>query len=889
MSVRRRMSRGRVPAGPDSIVKNTASSFAAQLTTASLTAVLTVFLVRALGPAEYGLFALTVGIGSISIAFADFGISSSTARFVAERRARHDEVGALIADSLKLKLVVTGFVCAAIAALASVIAHAYGDPRLTWPLRGMAIATFGQSMFLMLLAVSTALGRAAVNVRLVATESALELSASVALVLAGAGAAGAAFGRAGGYVLGAAIAGAAVLRLTGRGRLPFWRRPQRATVRRVGGYAGAVFVIDVAHTVSSNLNVLLLGAFVGSAASGTFQAPWKLITLIQYVGLSTANGVAPRLARRPGHEPNVGALHAAIRGLIGFQCLLLAPAIVWAGPITGVLLGRGYAGSADALTALAPYIFLSGLAPLLTNGITYFGQARRRLPISITTVALTAAGGLILIPRHGLVGAALATDIGYGFYTLAHLWLCHRLLGLRLGTLAWSLACGLTAAAAMALVLALVGTSHLSPLDWLKGGAGGLAAYVGMLVFSREIRWPDIVRAARATSSLARRAVRALRAARLRPVAGPLPATANGGPAADVLESSPVSAQAAALEVAREAVARAAQAAAPPLPPAADPGRRRARLRTLVAGPRAAAESPAAAPPGSVGGGVHATSGTVAGRRSPAAEPPEWVRRAVAAPLAGAPESPPARSPAAEPPERTRPEAAPPPAAGGDRHANHRTHSAAADPPDWMRPERAPSPAPAPAPHAGRRAHSPAADPPEWMRPETAYGPPADGSEPGSRRRARSPAADPPAWLRSDAPPGGPERRPTAADAAARRWSRRASRGGAARRGAVGPTHEIAWRSGAETGAFELRPVGSDGGAPGPAGGAAARPVAQSSAIRWGWRMPPAPVPDARRAHDELVRRLVDDGWQRAGSGDLWFAHRFRPPNGSDDEQAGVA
>ena len=59
----------------DSIVKNTAFSYATQLTTASLTALMTVFLVRALGPAEYGLFALAVSVSSISLGFADAGIS----------------------------------------------------------------------------------------------------------------------------------------------------------------------------------------------------------------------------------------------------------------------------------------------------------------------------------------------------------------------------------------------------------------------------------------------------------------------------------------------------------------------------------------------------------------------------------------------------------------------------------------------------------------------------------------------------------------------------------------------------------------------------------------------------------------------------------------------
>ena len=44
----------------------------------------------------------------------------------------------------------------------------------------------------------------------------------------------------------------------------------------------------------------------------------------------------------------------------------------------------------------------------------------------------------------------------------------------------------LLAAAAMAGVLALVGTGSLSPWEWLLGAGGGAAAYVAVLVLSGE-------------------------------------------------------------------------------------------------------------------------------------------------------------------------------------------------------------------------------------------------------------------------------------------------------------------------------------------------------------------------------------------------------------------
>lgn len=479
-------------AGRDSVAKNTAASLIAQLTTASLTAVMTIFLVRALGASQYGVFALAVGMGSVTVSLSDLGITFSTARFVAEHSGTDDGLRALIVDALKLKVIATGLVCALLAALASLIAAAYGDRALVWPLRAMALATFGQSTYLMLLGISTARGRATANIRLVAAESLLEITATLALVIAGAGAAGAAFGRAIGYVAGAAIAALAVVRLTASGPVHLWRLPARSTVRRIGTYARSVFAIDASYTLSASASVILLGAYLGSAASGIYQAPLKLITLIQYVGLSTANGVTPMVTRAPGREPDVRALNGALRGLIGFQCLMLAPIVVWARPITHLVLGAGYGRSADVLRALAPFVLFSGLAPLLTGSVNYLGEARRRVPIAMATLAAITLGGVILIPRYGVVGAAVATDIAFGFYTLSHLWLCRRLLQLRIGMLIWSLACGLTAASAMGVILSSVGTGRLTALQWLVGGACGTAAYMAMLAFTREIGAPEL-------------------------------------------------------------------------------------------------------------------------------------------------------------------------------------------------------------------------------------------------------------------------------------------------------------------------------------------------------------------------------------------------------------
>lgn len=489
----------------DTIGRNTVSSFATQLATAAFTGVLLLFLVRVLGPKEYGIFALALGVGSLLSLPSDFGISQSTARFVAERRGRAADVAEVLATSLKLKLIFTGAVAVALFVAASPIADAYGEPALTWPLRGMAIIVFAQGIMSLYQYSFVAVGRASIGLRLVLSKSAIELTSSIALVLLGAGLAGAVAGRMAGFAVGALVGTVMVLRLFGRRALSI-RGSHRQGMRRLAGYAGALMIVDGAYAAFTQIDVLLIGAILGTASVGLYQPALRLVDFLHQPGLSVAYGVAPRLARHERHLPNVRAFRQALRGLVIFQAVFIAPVAVWAGPITGVLLGPDYTESADVLRALAPYIFISGIGPLVSVSVNYLGHARARIPVVVTALVINAALDLLLLPRVGIVGAAIGTDAAYLIYVGGHLLLCRRLLGVSLHPLLVTLARSLLAASGMAAVLLIVGTTSLSIFEWVIGGGGGLAAFLAILVLTREVSAAEMRAAPQALAAGLRRA-----------------------------------------------------------------------------------------------------------------------------------------------------------------------------------------------------------------------------------------------------------------------------------------------------------------------------------------------------------------------------------------------
>jgi O-antigen/teichoic acid export membrane protein len=180
----------------ESIPRNTFFALAMRIVGALFTGGLTLFLVRALGPEDYGVFALALGVGGLLILPADFGISRSAARFIAERRHDDTEIAGVLRHSLRLKLLGAGLGALVLIVAAEPIANAYGAPGLEWPLRVMGLAVAGQSLMMLFTTTFEALGRNVLGFRLSFSKGLLEVTSTVVLVVAGAGVVGATAGRA---------------------------------------------------------------------------------------------------------------------------------------------------------------------------------------------------------------------------------------------------------------------------------------------------------------------------------------------------------------------------------------------------------------------------------------------------------------------------------------------------------------------------------------------------------------------------------------------------------------------------------------------------------------------------------------------------------------------
>jgi stage V sporulation protein B len=471
--------------GDPGAARNTLLQLLSQVATVAFTGGLTFYLVRALGPSGYGVYALAFSIGGLLLHPAGFGLPMAVGRFVADHRTDVGQARAILLMGLKLQVpaaLVTGL---GLFALSGVVADAYGQPRLGWPLRWMALAVVGQALFSFLTSMSMSVRRVIVNLWMVTIESATETSGSVALVVLGGGAAGAMLGKAIGYGVGSAVGLYLMLRLVRHsdGDDPVASKVDFRTMTR---YAGAMLVVDVAWSAIAQVDVLLIGGLLTTAAVGSFSAVLGILTVLGYLGVAVSAGVAPRLSLGNG-PPDTRAFSEAIRYLIIVQGLAIAPMLVWSRPIIALLLGPRYGNAPEILRVLTVVAFVSAPASLISVTVTYLGEGRRRVAIMIATLVLGLLSTYVLLRTVGLIGAAIADDLVQIVYVSAHLWICSRMIAVDLRRLARSTARTLIAAGAMVLPMLAVGTNHLSVADWLIGLSAGGASYIAALLVTREL------------------------------------------------------------------------------------------------------------------------------------------------------------------------------------------------------------------------------------------------------------------------------------------------------------------------------------------------------------------------------------------------------------------
>jgi len=418
------------------------ATFASLVGSAALTASLTLALIHLLSKHEYGLFALGVGVIQVVVLASDLGVTLSTSQrlvTVEQRDARRRSA----ASGLLVRTVGVVVVCGAVAAAAAPLADVLGSRELAPVLRVAALAAAGQALLQFGRICLVALGAARAMLAAILVEGTLELVASIALVLATTTAVAAMVGRAIAFAVGALLATWLLARaLGGRGRPA---RREAWTIAR-GGLPLAV--ADLTWVLFLQIDVLLIGALLTTADVASFEAPLRALAFGGYLGYALGLAIGPRLAANATRHEAARHLRFGLRIAAVAQGLVTICWVLVVAPAAPLLFGGDYRSSADVMYALAPYLYLSGMLPLLSLALVYTGRGSARAAVYAGALALNAILDLVLLEPLGVLGAAIGSNVALALLLVLHIGLLRDLPGLGVRAVARPIVvCGLVAAA----------------------------------------------------------------------------------------------------------------------------------------------------------------------------------------------------------------------------------------------------------------------------------------------------------------------------------------------------------------------------------------------------------------------------------------------------------
>jgi O-antigen/teichoic acid export membrane protein len=199
-----------------------------------------------------------------------------------------------------------------------------------------------------------------------------------------------------------------------------------------------MLVLSVVQELMNQLDIILLGQLADSKQAALFAASWRLASLVPFalVGLATMAGPLIAAAYDRGSADELRRVSKVV-ARTGFAFALLGAAGLYL--LGGLLLGwfgPGFEAGRNVLSIL----LLGGVVNAFTGVVAYYatltGRERPALAIFAGALLVSIGLNLLLIPRLGAVGAAIASSSATAAWNVAMLVYVRRTIGIDASALA---------------------------------------------------------------------------------------------------------------------------------------------------------------------------------------------------------------------------------------------------------------------------------------------------------------------------------------------------------------------------------------------------------------------------------------------------------------------
>ncbi|MCK4775233.1 MAG: polysaccharide biosynthesis C-terminal domain-containing protein, partial [Candidatus Krumholzibacteria bacterium] len=177
---------------------------------------------------------------------------------------------------------------------------------------------------------------------------------------------------------------------------------------------------------------LLINFYMSPATTGLYVTAVAIAEKIWLLSQAASQVLLPRLSELHTDEARRRRLTPLATKLVFLVSMGIAVVLfVFAGPlIVGVFTDK-YEPSIGALRWLLPGVVALSVARGVSIDLAARGRVDLNLYVAIVTLASIVVASVLLIPRYGINGAAMATTLSYLLNTVIKLVLYYRITGIR--------------------------------------------------------------------------------------------------------------------------------------------------------------------------------------------------------------------------------------------------------------------------------------------------------------------------------------------------------------------------------------------------------------------------------------------------------------------------
>jgi O-antigen/teichoic acid export membrane protein len=270
--------------------------------------------------------------------------------------------------------------------------------------------------------------------------------------------------------------------------------PRPGLSREFWSYAAPRGFANTLSTAQARVGVLVVSAATTASTAGVFVTVARLVGAVQLFIHAVGQALNPQLSALIAKDDRLGAkrLLQQVSAWTALPVLPVCIALMVFPEAALAVFGPGFERGGPALSILAGTTLVTAILGHTDNVLLMGGRSRTSLLDVGAALVVTLVGLLLLVPAHGLVGAAVGWSLGMIVYSLLPLWQGWRLLGLHpFGPETANL--GL--AVLPCLGLALAGRWVLGPsiTAALLGGSAALIGYLGVVYRRRwELALPEL-------------------------------------------------------------------------------------------------------------------------------------------------------------------------------------------------------------------------------------------------------------------------------------------------------------------------------------------------------------------------------------------------------------